>query len=507
MRIHSSERRRRGPVVPLCAMASPAPATAAPWALLRWAAVIAAFIALLVGATNAQATLGGEDVTTLDARDPSLVWQPLVRLHKVPPRYDGRGVTVALIDTGVTPGPDLGGRLLLRVDFTPERDGLDRFGHGTHMAGLIAGDGTASGGVWAGAAPGANLISLKVASWNGVTDVTQVIAALHWVVVNADKYNIRIVNLSYGTDAVQPYLVDPLNRAVERAIEAGILVVASSGNSGPAPGTITKPADDPRVLTVGAFDDANTVISTSHSIPSFTSRGPTRDGLAKPDLVAPGVSIVSLRAPGSVADEFRPLARVGTEYFKGSGTSQAAAIVSGIAARVIQASPRLSPDRVKALLVDTANDNLRPLPGAGAGAVNARDAIRSIVENEVPRAAPVPRPSNGLGPIDASRGSARVYADLNRDGLADLVTGEVDVLGVPFTESLVNSPWNATTWAASPWAPIAVETPGSLPTPAGVSNWSGVGPDPQSWAARSWGDAGWDARSWGARSWGTALWN
>ncbi len=488
-------------------MASPAPATTLPRAFLRWAVLAATILALALGATDARATLGGADITTLDTRDPSLVWQPLVRLHKVPPNYDGRGVTVALIDTGVTPSADLGGRLLLRVDFTPERDGLDRFGHGTHMAGLIAGDGTASGGLWSGAAPGANLISLKVASWNGVTDVTQIIAALHWVVVNKAKYNIRVVNLSYGTDAVQPYLVDPLNRAVERAIEAGILVVASAGNSGPTAGTITKPADDPRVLTVGAFDDANTLISTSHGIPTFSARGPTHDGLAKPDLVAPGVSIVSLRAPGSVADEFRPLARHGTEYFKGSGTSQAAAIVSGIAARVIQASPLLTPDRVKALLVETANDNLEPLPGAGAGAVNARDAIRSILENKIPPAPPVPRASSGSGPIDASRGTARVFADLNRDGVAELVAGEVDVLGFPFTSSIVNNPWNATTWAASPWATIAVETPGSAPTPAGPPGWPGVGPDPQSWAARSWGDAGWDARSWGARSWGTALWN
>ena len=178
------------------------------------------------------------------------------------------------------------------------------------------------------------------------------------------------------------------------------------------------------------------------------------------------------------------------------------------AALVIQANPALTPDQVKGILLDTANDNLAGEPGAGNGTVNARravDAARGIV-----RWTPlttIPAPSSGLGSLEGTRGTNHVYADLNGDGAPDLVAGETDVLGAAFDPATaVNTPWTIATWNASPWVPLAVETPGFSLTPFGQSDWLGAASDALGWGARSWGAAGWTARSWGARSWGARSW-
>ena len=470
--------------------------------VLRWIVIVA----VLMVPTTAFAGGSDEDLSRYNTRPADRVWRSLVRVDRVPAWIDGSGVGVALIDSGVADVPDLHNRVVARVDFTEQRDGLDTFGHGTHMAGLIVGDGTSSAGQWVGAAPGADLISLKVASWNGATDTSSVIAALRWVVTNRARYNIRVVNISFGTDASQTYRSDPLDRAVERVWEAGVVVVVSAGNQGPL-GSITKPGDDPRILTVGAYDDANTLDSEDDRVAAFSSRGPTQDGVAKPDIVAPGVSIVSTRAPDSTIDVFSPMARLDGNYFKGTGTSQSAAIVSGIAALVIQANPALTPDDVKGILLDTANDDVAGR-GAGNGAVNARRAVEAArgIQQWTPLAR-IPTPSSGLGSLEGTRGTDHVYADLNGDGAPDMVTGESDILGGAFDATTAEAtPWTIETWNTSPWAQVAVETPGLSPTPPGQSGWLGAASDELSWDARSWGAAGWTARSWGARSWGARSW-
>ena len=323
-----------------------------------------------------------DDPETLEGYDdvaPNVVWPDAVGLGSLPAGADGSGVTVAVLDTGVTRVPELGDRVLARVDLTPEGDGYDRYGHGTHMTGIVAGDGNSADGGWRGVAPGVNVVSVKVAGWNGATDVTAVIAGLEWVAAHREEYGIRVVNISFGTDSSQKYLEDPLDFAVERLWDAGILVVAAAGNRGAGGSKIDKPADDPFVLTVGAADLRGTVDSSDDRVAPFSSCGPTGDGVAKPDLVAPGVSIVSSRAPGSTIDAMRPGARLGESGFKGTGTSQATAIVSGIAALMFEARPSLTPDEAKAALVGTVDHRLgrsavcrcRPGPrrpcGAGRG--------------------------------------------------------------------------------------------------------------------------------------------
>jgi serine protease AprX len=454
------------------------------------------------------------DSLCFDALPPEAAWQQAIGLDRVPNKYQGDGVTVASIDTGVAPNPDLAGRLLPRVDLTGERDGIDRFGHGTHMAGVIAGGGTTSAGAFEGAAPETNLVSVKVAGWDGATDVSTVIAGLQWVVSNRARFGIRVVNLSWGTDSTAGYGVDPLDRAVERAWQAGLVVVVSAGNAGPAAGTVSKPGDDPFVITVGAADTNGTVGAGDDVVAPFSSRGPTPDGVGKPDLLAPGVSIVSNRAPGSTIDTFRPMARLGAGLFKGSGTSQAAAVVSGVAARMLEADPTLTNDEVKGVLTATADPHLAgPGSGAGAGLIDAADAVATVTP---PKNGPAPvlpvangglRGSSGAGSLEASRGTLHVFTDLDGDGVADPVTGEADALGRAWDSgAYAAEEWTAATWEGSPWAPLASET-------AGAGGSAPAGPaaptlawEPWYWGARSAIAAGWDAKFWGAKFWGAKFW-
>ncbi len=331
--------------------------------------------------------------------------------------YDGAGVTVALIDTGVADVPDLAGRVVTVtndltgetapcVNFSGEPDCGDSYGHGTFMAGIIAGNGAASGGAWKGVAPAAKIVSIKIGGRDGSADVSNVLAALQWTVSFRERYGIKVVNLSLGTNSTQTYRTDPLNYAVERAWDSGITVVVSASNAGPGPGTISKPGDDPLVITVGAVDDRGTSGVGDDMLPNFSSRGPTAaDGLAKPDVVAPGAHIVSLRAPGSAIDTNFPNYIDGA-YRQGSGTSMAAAVVSGSVAVMLQANPAMTPDRVKYALTSTArNVASTDQMAVGEGEIDTFDAAF----NAPPGVANVGVVrSNGMGSLDASRGSVDV---------------------------------------------------------------------------------------------------
>ena len=419
---------------------------------------------------------------------PNTAWRQSIRLNQVDGDYDGGGVTVALLDTGVTESDDLGDRLLARVDLTPERDGFDGYGHGTHMSGIIAGTGAASDGQWMGVAPGANLVSVKVAGPDGSTDVSVVIAGLQWVVANRSTYNIRVLNLAFGTDSDQSYGIDPLDYAVEQAWFSGILVVASAGNRGPDGNTINKPGDDPFVLTVGAADNHGTPDRSSTTVAAFSSWG-SPGGFTKPDIIAPGITVVSVRDPGSTIDTLYPDARIGDSYFKGTGTSQAAAIVSGVAALMFQANPWLTPDLAKGILLKTAYRNGNYGHGAGAGMVDVGSALQAARNpNGVMPANLSLVPSTGTGSLEASRGSFHVDADIDGDGIPDTVIGEIDALGQPWPAMS----WSAYAWYTSPWSELTAVTPG----------WSAV-----SWSALSWSGTTWSAVSWSAVSWSADVWS
>jgi serine protease AprX len=411
--------------------------------------------------------------------------------------YTGQGVGVALIDTGVVPVKGLtSGNVVDGADlsFESQSDDLrhyDTFGHGTHMAGIIAGDepSTLLGGErFRGVAPDAELTSLKVAANDGAVDVSQVIAAIDWVVEhrNDDPKNpIRVLNLSYGTDGVQDYRADPLTHAVENAWRAGIVVVVSGGNEGFASPKLNNPAYDPYVLTVGAADTKGTTSTLDDTVPDFSSRG---DAGRRVDVTAPGRSIVSLRDPGSYVDVAHPDARVGDRFFKGSGTSQAAAVVSGAVALLLDHRSGLTPDQVKALLKKTA----APMPtadaaGKGAGEISlaaARATAAPTGTQSWPR-------STGTGSLEQSRGTQHV----SDDGVE--LTGERDIL----------APWRATKWAAASSAGTAWDGGRWNGTDWTGTCWCGSTWAGRSWSARSWSGESWAARSWSARSWSARSWS
>jgi serine protease AprX len=425
-----------------------------------------------------------------DTWEPNLAWRKAIRLGQV--NVNGSGVTVALLDTGVSNVDDLGTRVDARIDFTPDGAGDDEYGHGTHLAGVIAGNGSDSGGKWRGVAPGAHLISIKVAGRDGATDVSVVIAALQWIVTHRDLYNIRVLNLAFGTDGVQPYALDPLDAAVERAWAAGITVVVSAGNRGSNPGTINKPGDDPYVITVGAADLNSTTDRSDDQVAPFSSRGPTQDGFEKPDLVAPGITIVSARSVGSTIDQQHQDAIVDDDYFKGTGTSQAAAVVSGVAALMYDANPSLKPNQVKGMLLDTAFKTTAYRVGGGAGLVDAEGAVLAADGAIGNPNAGLDR-AVGIGSLELSRGTMHVTADLNGDGSGEVVLGEIDVLGEPWdSNSWSSESWSSDSWSSNSWSSLIAENDG----------WSS-----NSWSSNSWSGMCWSSNSWSSNSWSSIAWS
>ncbi|HEU5181488.1 MAG TPA: S8 family peptidase [Candidatus Polarisedimenticolia bacterium] len=292
-----------------------------------------------------------------------------------PVGLDGTGITIAVLDSGIAAHPDLGARLVKEVQIVGHDKGFsDPYGHGTHVAGIIAGDGNASRGEGSfrrlnGIAPGARLVSVRVLDENGNGQVSDVLAGIDWVITHRQAYDIRILNLSLGHAVEDPVALDPLCRAVEAAWKAGILVVVAAGNAGASGyGSIDSPGNDPAVLTVGASNNYLTASRSDDILTSYTSRGPTAEQVLKPDLVAPGNRTVSLRSVGSTLDTTFPGLRVKEQafnadpsragsdslYFQLSGSSMAAGVVSGMAALMLQADPAQSPDTLKARLMRSA---------------------------------------------------------------------------------------------------------------------------------------------------------
>ena len=449
--------------------------------------------------TDAPVTLAGSSY------DPSADVASLVNLEQMTGvrqswknNATGEGVDVALIDSGVTPVLGLSGpgKILNGPDLTPESQStgtryLDTYGHGTHMAGIIAGHDPGADPVsnksndqpFLGVAPDARIVSVKVADARGNSDVSQVIAGIDWVVQHAHDpgVNIRVMNLSFGTNSTQSYRLDPLAYAVEVAWQRGIVVVTSAGNSGASDGRLTTPANDPFVIAVGADDLNSTPSPNDDTIPDFSSRG---NGVRNPDLVAPGAHIQSLRVPGSYIDtQYGSTGRLDNRFFRGSGTSQAAAFVSGAAAMLLQSAPTLTPDQVKLFL----RSNARPLPAADSQAQGA--GLLDMRQMSPPSASSWQywTPSTGLGSLEASRGDAHLVLG----GVT--LSGEKDIMGRTFNAATMasleaaGSSWAGGTWNGSSWA---------------GSSWAG-----SSWAGSSWAGSSWAGSSWAGSSWATGTWN
>ncbi|MBI1951610.1 MAG: S8 family serine peptidase [Acidobacteria bacterium] len=317
---------------------------------------------------------------------------------------NGAGVGIALVDTGVQAHPDLmrpaGAPPVVEVEVVGHETGLaDYYGHGTHVAGIIGGNGASSSDPlsnrsFRGLAPGAQIISIRAMAEDGSGFTSDIITAIDWAVQNRSLYNIRVLNLSLGHPVYESYRIDPLCRAVRAAHDAGLVVVVAAGNDGGTGsgfGTITSPANEPSAITVGAMDDSNTATTSDDVLAWYSSRGPTLiDFVVKPDLVAPGTWIVSTRAPGSYLDtNYHHLTlRVGDyrtdllnadadgAYYTLAGTSMAAPMVSAAAALMIQKEPSINPATVKARLMKSAAKDTLLVFETGAGYLDVDAALR-----------------------------------------------------------------------------------------------------------------------------------
>ncbi len=261
--------------------------------------------------------------------------------------------------------------------------GGDVHGHGTHVAGVVLNSRITDFGDFGGIAPDAGLVVVRALGDDGSGSYADVIRGIDWVVDNKDVHDIRVLNLSLSAPVRSHYWEDPLNQAVMAAWRAGIVVVASAGNTGPDPMTIGVPGNNPYVITVGAMSDGySSLVPSDDFLTSFSATGPTHEGFVKPELVAPGGHIISKMQSDTVLSDLHLEYRFGDQYFQMSGTSQAAAVVSGVVALMLEQDPGLSPDDVKCRLmasarpaVDAAGELAYSVFQQGTGLVNAYDAV------------------------------------------------------------------------------------------------------------------------------------
>ena len=431
----------------------------------------------------------------------------------------GSGIGIAVIDSGVNPLHDdlwhsaAGQRVVMFKDFTvtgtpPPGLARDGFGHGTHVAGVLAGNGYMSYGKRRGIARNANLIALKVLDNAGLGYISNVIDAIDYAIANKTALGIRVINLSVGAGVYESYDTDPLTQAAKRAVDAGIVVVASAGNLGQNGenetqyGAITSPANAPWVLTVGASSHEGTTARNDDVVAAFSSRGPTwLDFSAKPDLVAPGVGIESITDPLSalfaglptlLLDGPRP--SLFKPYISLTGTSMAAPVVSATVALMLEANPSLTPNAVKAILQYTAQTRPNTSPLAqGAGFVNAKGALRLARFFAHPQTGPLGQPTDTIAGQSISWAKHLIWGNY-------LVTGGVPLPG------------------ANAWATNVVW--GETHTPSGaLVVWGAANPDNVVWSEAInvvwseltgdnvvWGESGTDNVVWGEAHGGNVVW-
>jgi len=373
------------------------------------------------------------------------------KLWTEPPYLDGSGVTVAVVDSGITADPDLqasgssSSRIIASTTVVPNSTSTDDgYGHGTHVAGILGGNGNMEAGQRIGIAPNVNLVNVKVSADNGMVLGSDLVTALQWVYDNRATYNIKVVNISSNSTVAESYNTSPIDAAVEVLWFNGVVVVVSAGNS--SSGAVYPPANDPFAITVGATDDMGTASINDDAVASFSTYGITEDGFAKPELVAPGRNIISLLA--STSDNIylnHPANRVDDSYFRMSGTSMSAPMVSGAVALLLENEPSLNPDQVKYRLMATANQDW---PGYSSS-------------------------SAGAGYLDA-------YA-----AVQDATTGTANT-GVPPSQML-STGGNSIAWNSVGWNSVG---------------WNSVGWNSVGWNSVGWNSVGWNSVGWNSDYWG-----
>jgi serine protease AprX len=411
--------------------------------------------------------------TTLSDENPWSLATPFdqtIGATKLWGRTTGAGVGVAVIDTGVAGDvPDFQtsqgsstSRVIASAVVDPGAGTAgDTYGHGTAVAGLVAGNGWYRDagdplfGQYAGTAPDANLVSIKIADGSGHSTTLDAIYGLQFAVDHEADYNIRVINLSFRSTAAESYKTDPLDAAVEQAWLSGITVVAAAGNLGGAPDAVSyAPGNDPYVITVGALDTHGTRSTSDDVQATWSSQGVTQDGISKPDVEAPGAHIISVLAPGSSFAGACPTCVIGGAYFQLSGTSLAAPLVSGIAADLLAAHPRWTPAMVKGAIVNTA----APLSDGG-------DEVRA------------------MSAYWAYGGQLASDQGLTPNDLIDPATGTIDYSAASWSAASWSTAADplAASWSAASWSCVDCSTSAQGDVSPASASWSGVG-----WAT-TWG--------------------
>lgn len=382
----------------------------------------------------------------------------------------GDGVGIAVVDTGIqgdlpdfrVSRSDSTSRVIVDAVVNPDATTAgDKYGHGTHVAGLIAGNGTNRAtsdslyGDYIGVAPGADLINVKASDDDGNVSTLDVIDGLQFVVDHKDDYNIRVVNLSLNEATPSGYRTNPLDAAVEQAWNAGIVVVAAAGNRGTASDAVQyAPGNDPFVITIGGVDDQNTPDTNDDTAASWSSTGTTKEGYVKPDFLAPGAHMVSTLAPRSAITEMCPSCIVGGKYFRMGGTSMATGVASGAVALMLAKHPDWTPNEVKSAL----KNNLRQVPGVG----------------------------QELDVYNANRADAADRDDPNSykpNTYINSSTGAIDFS----RSSWSRSSWSRSSWSRSSWSRSSWSCANC------VDESGNVDPSRSSWSRSSWSRSSWSA--------------
>ena len=416
---------------------------------------------------------------------------------------NGSGVTVAVVDTGVDPAADVDVSDRVNVSDGPAGDGL---GHGTFMAGLVAGDDDQFGGV----APEARIMDVQVANQDGSTNLSKVLAGLQEVAdQRADDPSLQVAMLALSTDSPLPPWIDPMTRSLDQLWARGVTVVVAAGNEGAR--EVPSPASDPLLLVVGAQDEADTPTIDDDTVADFSSFG-RAFGEKRPDLVAPGVSLISTASKESTAYTGNPGSHVGNDFMKGTGTSMSAAVTAGAVAALVGERPQLTPDQVKRLLIGTANRTpaLKTSKGGGAGALDLATAMSTPL-GSVP---PLSQENPDVGRFGPAEQDAQAWADFAEGWESgDLrAVAKAWVAMSPQTRKWAANAWSIAAlmralqadddtfdgrrWAGRRWA---------------TEDWNGRRWATDEWVGRRWADEQWlsevwDGRRWAGRRWAASDW-
>jgi serine protease AprX len=382
----------------------------------------------------------------------------------------GTGVGVAVVDTGIqgdlpdfrVSRTDTSSRVIADAVVNPDaKTAGDKYGHGTHVAGLIAGNGLNRStsdplyGKYIGMAPAANLINVKASDDAGNASTLDVIDGLQFVVDHKNDFNIRVVNLSLNEAEPSSYKTSPLDAAAEAVWNAGIVVVAAAGNRGDDPDAVDyAPGNDPFVITVGGVDDQGTGNVNDDTLASWSSRGVTRDGYAKPDFSAPGAHMVSTLSPDSAITGLCSSCVVSGQYFRMGGTSMATAVVSGAVAALVGSHSSWTPNQIKSAI----GTNLRYVSGTGYE-LNVASADSS--------------PKSKLSKPNAYEPNSYINPK----------TGQIDYSRSSWSRSSWSrSSWSRSSWSRSSWSCTSC-----------VDKSSQVDPSRSSWSRSSWSRSSWSA--------------